>query len=177
MPRSSRHAPLFWGIGGAVLVTDLLTKDMAAARLLPPYLPHDVWGSVVRLTLVYNPGAAFGLHVGAQSRWIFSALAVGALVVLWRMFRATRADDLRRVVALGLVCGGAVGNLVDRMRSVRGVVDFIDIGIGGSRWPTFNVADIAVTCGAILLAAVLWREDAAVPAQEPVHGHDTPVIS
>jgi signal peptidase II len=57
-----------------------------------------------------------------------------------------------------MVCGGAVGNVIDRIRSARGVVDFIDVGIGTYRWPTFNVADIAVTCGAIALAVVLWQE-------------------
>ncbi|MCH8934427.1 MAG: signal peptidase II, partial [Gemmatimonadetes bacterium] len=59
---------------------------------------------------------------------------------------------------LGLVCGGAVGNLIDRIRSSRGVVDFIDVGIGVHRWPTFNIADSAVTVGAIALAFVLWME-------------------
>jgi signal peptidase II len=57
------------------------------------------------------------------------------------------------------VAGGAAGNLVDRIRSPRGVVDFLDIGIGTLRWPTFNVADIAVSCGAVALAISLWIED------------------
>jgi signal peptidase II len=65
------------------------------------------------------------------------------------------------VLALSLVSAGAVGNLIDRLRSARGVVDFIDIGTATWRWPTFNVADIAVTTGAVLLAVVLWREDRA----------------
>ena len=69
--------------------------------------------------------------------------------------------DRIRVLALALVCGGALGNLVDRVKSGRGVVDFIDVGIGAMRWPTFNVADMAVSCGAVLLAIVLWREDTA----------------
>ncbi len=63
-----------------------------------------------------------------------------------------------------MVCGGAVGNLIDRVRSADGVVDFIDVGIGVHRWPTFNIADSAVTVGAVGLAYVLWmegREEAA----------------
>jgi len=60
--------------------------------------------------------------------------------------------------ALGLVCGGAVGNLIDRVTSARGVVDFIDVWIGPFHWPTFNVADMAVSCGAVLLALILWNE-------------------
>jgi signal peptidase II len=63
------------------------------------------------------------------------------------------------VLAIALVCAGALGNLVDRVRHDLGVVDFIDVGVGAARWPTFNVADIAVSCGAMLLAWVLWQED------------------
>jgi signal peptidase II len=69
-------------------------------------------------------------------------------------------------LALGLVAGGAVGNLIDRVRSPRGVVDFLDVGVGALRWPTFNIADIAVSCGAIALAVSLWREDARRPEPE-----------
>jgi signal peptidase II len=58
------------------------------------------------------------------------------------------------------VAGGAAGNLLDRLRGAQGVVDFIDVGIGIHRWPTFNVADAAVSCGAIVLAVSLWVEDA-----------------
>ena len=71
-----------------------------------------------------------------------------------------------QTVAVAAIVGGAIGNLVDRIRSARGVVDFLDVGIGALRWPTFNVADIAVSCGAIALAISLWREDARRPEQE-----------
>jgi signal peptidase II len=60
-----------------------------------------------------------------------------------------------------------VGNLIDRVRSIFGVVDFLDIGIGDSRWPTFNVADMAVSIGAAMLAWVLWQEDRATMAASP----------
>ncbi|MBI3567327.1 MAG: signal peptidase II [Gemmatimonadetes bacterium] len=175
MPRSNGYAPLYWGVGATVVVADLATKTVAADRLLPAYLPRDVIGGAVRFTLVYNPGAAFGMHLGPQSRWIFSALAVGALVLLWQLFRSTRDGDWVRALALALVSGGAVGNLLDRLRSARGVVDFIDVGLGASRWPTFNLADMAVTCGAVLLALVLWREDAEPSPAEPIRGHDAPI--
>jgi signal peptidase II len=67
---------------------------------------------------------------------------------------------MSRVVALALVCGGAIGNLIDRVASHEGVIDFIDVGISEiTRWPTFNVADMAVSFGAFLLAWVLWEED------------------
>ena len=71
---------------------------------------------------------------------------------------ATRRNTKSRLWA-GLVCAGAVGNLIDRIRSPLGVVDFLDMGFGDLRWPTFNVADIAVSFGAILLAWSLWGEE------------------
>jgi signal peptidase II len=93
-------------------------------------------------------------------------LTIGALFILGRLYRATRDGDLLRTLAISLVCAGAVGNLIDRIRSAQGVVDFIDVGIGDARWPTFNVADMAVSIGAFLLAWVLWGEDNAPPQPE-----------
>ncbi len=149
----------FWTIATVVVLADAFTKVVAVDALSPVYLPRRVIGESLRFTLVYNPGAAFGLHLGPWSRGIFTGLTLVALVVLAQLHRATRAGEWLRTVALALVSGGAVGNLVDRLKSPRGVVDFIDVGIGSARWPTFNVADIAVTCGAVLLAIVLWQED------------------
>ena len=77
----------------------------------------------------------------------------------------TRAGERVRAFALGLVTAGAIGNLIDRITSPIGVVDFIDVGVGDWRWPTFNVADMAVSVGAILLAYVLWGEDKRVPEE------------
>ena len=115
-------------------------------------------GERLTLRLVYNPGAAFGNNVGEHSRWVMMALALVALVVLGAMVYQTSPSQRFRIFTLGLVCGGAVGNLIDRFRSARGVVDFIDIWIGRFHWPTFNVADMAVSCGAIALAVILWSE-------------------
>jgi signal peptidase II len=142
-----------------VAAVDFVTKALAA-RLTPAGFPHEIYGEWIRFTLVHNPGAAFGLHVGTYSRWIFMVLTIVALVILGRLYVATRPGDVVRTISLALVCGGAVGNLIDRVRSIAGVVDFIDIGFGDSRWPTFNIADMAVSLGAFLLAWVLWGEDA-----------------
>ena len=166
MAASARPDPKrFWTLVTLVVVTDVLTKLIAVRTLVPIRAPREVIGDWVRWTLVYNPGAAFGLHLGPWSRWIFMALTVAALVILWRLYGQTREGDTLRISALALVCGGAVGNLIDRVRSPLGVVDFIDVGIrmGASeyRWPTFNVADMAVSTGAFLLAWVLWGEDKA----------------
>lgn len=169
-PTAPSKSRLFWTLVASVLATDAVTKFIAVERLVPHRMPHELFGDAVRLTLVYNPGAAFGWHLGPHSRWIFTALTVGALAILWRLVRDTREGDDTRTLALGLVCGGAIGNLVDRLRTPLGVVDFIDLGIGTMRWPTFNVADMAVSTGAVLLAWVLWAEDREPAATEPATG-------
>lgn len=146
-----------------MIVVDSITKLLAEQLLVPRYVPHRIIGDVVRFTLAYNPGAAFGMSLGEYSRVIFGGFAVIALFVLWRLYRMTgagaRAGDRMRVLALGLAFGGAAGNLVDRIRSPQGVVDFIDIGLGDVRFWTFNLADLAVTVGALLLAWSLSREE------------------
>jgi signal peptidase II len=157
--RAAQHR-LFWAVAVLVVAVDIATKAVAVSALSRG-IPRDVLGSVVKLVLVYNPGAAFGLWFGPNSRWIFLLLTACALGVLTKLYRATAPGDMLRTVSIGLVCGGAIGNLFDRLRSPNGVVDFIDIGVGYHRWPTFNVADMAVTTGAILLAWVLWVEDRA----------------
>jgi signal peptidase II len=143
-----------------LVIADRITKAVAEQALVL-YVPQEVFGNTLRWTLVYNPGAAFGLHLGPYSRWIFMALTIGALVILANLYRDTRPGDRWRTLAVALVTAGALGNLVDRVISPRGVVDFIDVGIGAARWPTFNVADMAVSVGAVLLALVLWGEDRA----------------
>lgn len=147
---------LFGGLAAAVVLFDLVTKFVAEAYLT--HRPLSVVGEWLRLRLVYNEGAAFGLYLGEHSRWIFFALALLALVILGSMVRSTRAGDRFRFAALALICGGAAGNLIDRIRSAQGVVDFLDVGLGAWRWPTFNVADSAITVGAIALAMSLWAE-------------------
>lgn len=170
MPRSSGAAVRFWTVVIVVLVADYVTKMMAVANLVPHHSVRRVVGDVLQFRLVYNPGAAFGLYLGSASRWIFMGLTLAALAVLWRLYRSTRPGDTARVLALALVCAGAVGNLLDRIRSARGVVDFIDVGVGSLRWPTFNIADMAVSVGAFMLAWVLWGDEqhGAEPAGAPM---------
>lgn len=159
MNTTSKNGRVFWTAGVVILIVDLVSKLLAAKFLRPEHVPHEIVGNVVRFTLAFNPGAAFSLWLGEYSRYIFGAFAIVALVILWRLYRTTLPGDTLRVLALGLAWGGAAGNLLDRFRERRGVVDFIDIGVGTVRFWTFNVADSAVTVGALLLAFVLWRED------------------
>jgi signal peptidase II len=152
----------------AIVALDVVTKLVAEA-MLPRSVGVPIVGDAVQLRLVFNSGAAFGLNVGEHSRWIFMGLSLAAIVVLLSMLRAMRPGDRLRLYALAAICAGALGNLIDRVRSSRGVVDFVDVGLGALRWPTFNVADMAVTCGAIALALSLWGEGkkGTAPAASP----------
>ncbi len=161
-----------------VLILDLATK-LAAEVWLRRYVGVSVIGDFFQLRLVYNPGAAFGINVGTYSRWVFMALSMAALAVLGSMLQSTRTGDSIRLYSLALISAGAAGNLVDRIRSPRGVVDFLDFTFGRWHFPTFNVADSAVTCGAVLLALSLWNEGqqaesaAPVPSASPVASEAT----
>lgn len=165
-------------IFAAILAADILTK-LWAVDALSMHQPVEVLGDVVRLTYTHNPGAAFGIHVGEHSRIFFLLLGAAALVILYLLYRATPAWDRLRLAALALVAGGALGNMLDRVRYERGVVDFLDVGIGAHRWPVFNVADMAVTTGALLLLLSFYlegreekRREALEAAREPETGDE-----
>jgi signal peptidase II len=154
---------LFFGIIGPVVLADAVTKFLVEQNMRL-YQQVEIIGEYFRLTYIHNPGAAFGIHLGAHSRIIFLVLSLVALAALAAMYWSTPARDKVRLTAISLICAGAIGNLIDRVRSEQGVVDFLDVGLGDLRWPVFNIADIAVTTGAIFLALSLWQED-----QEPDH--------
>ena len=149
---------LFIVIVVSVLLVDYTTKRLVQ-NSLTLYEQVDIIGDYVRLTYIFNPGAAFGIHVGDYSRFLFLGLSIVALLALGGMYWATPTTDRSRLAAIALICGGALGNLIDRLRSARGVVDYLDVGVGTIRWPVFNVADIAVTTGAVILALSLWNEE------------------
>lgn len=165
VPAGPAKRPVFWWAAAAVIVADIASKYAAHTRL-PLHTPQEVLGNVFRLTLNYNPGAAFGMSVGAASRLVFTGLTVLIVSFLWQLYRETAPGDRRRALALGLVVGGALGNLVNRLWSARGVVDFLDLGIGDVRFWTFNVADVGVSIGAALLVWVLSREQAGADAAD-----------
>jgi signal peptidase II len=151
-------------LAGAVVVLDQIAKAAALARLHPG-LPTELtpWLS---LTLVLNPGLAFGLlrDVPVGWRWVVAALSLVALVVLARVaLRILPADGWPGEVAVGLIFGGAVGNLIDRLRW-GAVVDFVDVHWRGYHWPAFNVADSAISVGVVVLALRLVSR---APAERP----------
>jgi signal peptidase II len=170
MSTPRRKARVFWPLALLLLLADCSSKRWASDNL-QEYVAEPVLGDVVRFTLAHNPGAAMGLSLGAYSRVGFTLLTVVALVALFRLYRAADGGDVRLAAATALVTGGALGNLLDRLRWDRGVVDFIDIGVGASRFWTFNVADVGVTVGAAALAILLWRADGQVA---PAGGRASP---
>ena len=139
-------------VAGVVVVLDQLAKFWAVGALSDG--PVQVIGTLLQFRLTRNPGGAFSVLTGFTP--VLALLAVGMVVYIVRTTR--RTADIVMAYSLGLVLGGAVGNLIDRMvRSpgfLRGeVVDFIKV----PNWPTFNVADCAITVGVILIAIRGWR--------------------
>lgn len=154
----SSKARWFWPLALTLLFTDCATKRAVEHRLAVGD-PRPVVGEVVRFTLSYNRDAAMGIQVGGQSRrLVLSAMTVAALLVLGVLYHRTRPSERLRVIGVALVVGGALGNLIDRVRSSAGVVDFIDVGVKNVRFWTFNVADMGITAGAVLLLLALgWK--------------------
>jgi signal peptidase II len=148
-------------IAVAVLATDIVTKVIAVAQL-EDRAPVEVLGGLVYLQLVRNPGAAFSLATGYT--WALTIVAIAVVVVIVRVARRLRSTGW--AVALGLVLGGALGNLTDRIFRSPGplqghVVDIVSLlAPDGRVWPVFNAADSAIVSGGALLVllALLGRE-------------------
>jgi signal peptidase II len=139
-------------LGGVVVVLDQVTKAAVLSHLAPG-VHIDVVNGFATLTLVMNPGLAFGLLGGVPTgwRWVVGLLSLVALGVLARVaLRVLPAGSGPDHVAVGLIFGGAIGNLIDRAR-FGAVVDFVDLHVSGYHWPAFNVADSSITVGVALL--------------------------
>lgn len=136
-----------------ILILDQITK-VVVDRTMVLYQSIPVLGDFFRLTYIHNAGAAFGLNIGSPLvHTVFSLAALGVLVWLWR---TAPPGALLLRYALVVVLGGAVGNIIDRVRLGK-VIDFFDFGLGDLRWPVFNVADSAVTVGILLLIIAYSR--------------------
>ena len=160
-PSGRKRIRLLVGVAVTVLALDLLTKVAVVARI-DPLRPVVVPGGLLELRLLRNPGAAFSLATGMT--WLLTLVAVVVVVIIVRMARRLRSAGW--AWGLGLVLGGAVGNLVDRLFRAPGplqghVVDFVAlVHDGRSIWPVFNVADSCIITGGALLVlmALLGRE-------------------
>lgn len=155
------------------LFVDQVAKTLAYG-MLDMHVPVNVIGEFVRFARTSNVRGLFGMSYGPQ--WIYFVLPVaGMALVVWF---ALRSPDRWHSVTYGIILGGALGNLIDRIR-VGHVIDFIDIGIGPARWYTFNPADMFIICGVVMLLAreFLWRKKPADPAPaapEVAAGTDAP---
>jgi signal peptidase II len=144
--------PIFLGLAGLIVVLDQLTKAWLTS-FLSKGQSVDVLGDQIRLVHSQNAGGLFGLLQGQALPFGLVSLVVVAMIVAYH-WKSGRNRYLS--ITLGLLLGGALGNLVDRIR-LGYVVDFVDAGIGDLRWYTFNVADAAISFSLLLLlAASVW---------------------
>ena len=139
----------FYAIAVAVLITDQITK-LAIVAQLSEGQSQPIVGPYLSLTVQYNTGAAFGLFPGGTVGLAVLTAVVVVVLVLWG--RQATHFSAWFSAALGLSLGGAAGNLIDRVR-LGYVIDFIDLHF----WPVFNIADIAITCGAVILVLSILR--------------------
>ncbi|MBJ7291643.1 MAG: signal peptidase II [Williamsia sp.] len=148
--RSARMIALLPAVAALILLLDLITKIVVVA-VIDPRRPISIIGDTVTLRLVRNSGAAFSMATGYT--WVLTVVALAVVIGIIRY--SSRLRSPLWALGLGLILGGALGNLVDRLFRAPGplrghVVDFVSVGW----WPVFNVADSAVVCGAVLLVAL-----------------------
>lgn len=158
--------PWFWA--PLVLVVDFVTKRLVLDNVEALQGRIELIGDFARLAYVRNPGSAMGLF--PVGRWVLVSVSAAAAVFLIYLYATSRPRRPVRLSAMAAILGGALGNLIDRVFYDGMVVDFIDLGIGSSRFYTFNVADMGVSLGGLVLFLCLLREDRAVPATVPANG-------
>jgi len=164
--RHRRRIAVLLGVAVTVLVTDIITKAVVVATLSDRG-PVRLLGGLLKLRVTRNPGAAFS--IGPSLTVVFAVIAVGVIVFILRTSR--RIQSLAWAVTLGLLLGGATGNLTDRVLRAPGpfrgyVVDWIQI----PHWPVFNVADSCIVCGGLLAVFLAVRGvsiDAGSDQQQP----------
>ena len=149
----------FAGLAALIVVVDQLTKAWLAS-ILAPGESMQVVGDLVRLVHSQNTGGLFGLLRGQSAPFAALSLVVMGVIVAYHA-RGGRSAYL--TLTLGLLLGGAIGNLVDRVR-LGYVVDFVDAGLGTLRWYTFNVADASISFAILLLVAAAIRPSLVEPA-------------
>jgi signal peptidase II len=157
------------GIAALIVVADQITKAVVQRAMTLhesiPIIPS------VNLTYTRNPGAAFSLFADAHPTfraWFFLIVSVVALVLITIFLRRVERGDWWSVASLSLILGGAIGNLIDRIRYGE-VIDFIDLYVGQYHWPVFNIADSGITVGMVMLLghALFHRQPDARQAAPP----------
>jgi signal peptidase II len=141
----------FAGLAAAVVVVDQLTKQWLRSSIQPAQAPVEVLGQLVRFVHGQNRGGIFGLFGDSAPILALASTVVIVLIVIYQRREGARSWLL--TVALGLLLGGAIGNLIDRLL-LGHVTDWVDMGIGTWRWYTFNVADAAISMALLILVLV-----------------------
>jgi len=141
-----------------IIVADQATK-IVVSSYLEMFQPVAII-PFLNLMLAHNTGAAFSFlsEAGGWQRWFFSILAFVVSVFIFFWIKKLKPHEKMDAIALSLVLGGAIGNLIDRVR-LGYVVDFIDVYVGASHWPAFNFADSAIVIGAVLLLVLSFKSD------------------
>jgi signal peptidase II len=145
--RDRARWPLFLALAATVFVVDQLTKAVLVSLIPAEGQRLSVVDDLIRVVNSHNSGALFGLFKDSALLFGLVSLGVVALIV-W--YHGSSGRNTLLSIALGLLLGGALGNMLDRLR-LGYVVDFVDIGIGDLRWYTFNVSDAAISCAIVLL--------------------------
>jgi signal peptidase II len=167
--RGRPHWLIFFGLAAIVFVADQVAKAWLVGMLDPGEVLRVV-GDLVRLIHSQNRGALFGLF--QDSAVLFGIVSIGVIgLIIWYHGHSGRNTLLS--VALGLLLGGALGNMIDRLR-LGYVVDFVDLGIGNLRWYTFNVADAAISLAIVLLLASAFLPARSGAVSQGGEGADAP---
>jgi signal peptidase II len=172
-PRQRRRRwALFLGLAGTVIVLDQLSKTWVdssfelASRAIPagqPGGPTELIGEYVRIAKTYNDGAIFGfLDATAMLMAVLSLFVIAGIT--WYEWRHGARSGPLLTIGLGLLLGGAIGNLIDRVRFGY-VIDFVDMGLGQTRWYAWNVADAAVFVGIVVLFGAALLGERAIPGR------------
>ncbi len=159
MTSFTRKARVFWPLLLVVLLADCTTKNVAVQSLSPGGPPHSVVGETLRFNLTYNDRGAMGLPLGPLGKEALGLFGVVVAGFFFAWYRRGRPEDVLLASATSLYIAGDLGNGWERIVSHRGVVDFIDLGLGPCRFWTFNVADVALTVAAGLLLLLFVREE------------------
>lgn len=157
-----------WGLLAALvaILLDQASKAWALAALWPPYSEGITLLPVLNLRLGFNTGVTFGMfrESAAEAVWLLVAIKLAIVGFLgWWLWRTRLRAE---AVGLGLIIGGALGNVLDRVRQ-GAVTDFVDAHYGGWHWPTFNLADVAIVCGVALLMLAGLRAPAST-SSDPI---------
>ena len=153
--QKSRSSLRFYKYFPAVLA--ILFDQLSKLHIINNYNLYDskkIFGNVLRFTYVENPGIAFGISLGKNLNLALFSVSFLIIILMVLYIYKLKSDNFIYIIGISLIIGGAIGNFIDRFATLfiinkEGVVDFIDIGYGSFRWFTFNVADIAITVGAL----------------------------